>query len=502
MIAGINQKAHREVGFRVSAGSHERSAAKERGHSHLRMRHRGLVAQRWLSYAVLATLVALVSDGWAGKPSPLLHQLLLLPVSAISGLVLVQLLRAGSTPEPQLSHRPPEWPWVVASWWVCFELLSVLMMEAEERHFARFGYHWSRPVIVAAAVLAGFAWAWYVRSRSSLSMFAALVLTYAGGVVVAIRDFPLNYLRSDMLPVIGWADGRLVRGLNPYATMHVGSRVYDFPYLPGVLVSFWPAAVLKLDLRWATLLYTLGIAGLIFAAAHSWERKRVLGLLGLFLLCPFLQYRHDLYLQPHWFTVALAVVLMQTGRWRWSAVVWGCSCAIYQLSWVVVPFFLLWSFRRRGTRGAVAAGVFALLGALAVAGPFLPFAAHQVASNTVGQWNRMPHALAEPMNVSYWLTYVIQPDQLRWVQAVVLTALFGFCVVRHKCATTPDTLRWMTCALALFIPLNVLVDGYFYLTLLLFVLLFLCSAEGLWRGAPGESASPLDEATLVERSVA
>ena len=86
------------------------------------------------------------------------------------------------------------------------------------------------------------------------------------------------------------------------------------------------------------------------------------------------------------------------------------------------------------------------------------------------------------MNLSYWLTFLIRPDQLKFVQAGVLTALFFYCVATNRCRTLADGLRWMCVALAVFIPLNVLVDGYFYLTLLLMVLLYLCAENGWWHG--------------------
>jgi hypothetical protein len=110
-------------------------------------------------------------------------------------------------------------------------------------------------------------------------------------------------------------------------------------------------------------------------------------------------------------------------------------------------------------------------------------ARERIESNTVGQWSRLPHALADPINVSYWLTYLVRPDQLKWLQAAVLVGLFVSCWITGRCSTLADTLRWMCVALALFIPMNVLVDGYFYLTLLLMLLLFVCFANGWCREA-------------------
>ena len=446
-------------------------------------------------FALIVLVLSLVSDGWSGKPSPVLHQLLLLVPSGFFAYELIGLLGPKAHDERE---GMVVFPW--AYWLVAFEVWSVVLFFLEAHHFKQFGYrldvHWA--ILCLLVILAG--WCVYLLRRSGWTLLSALISTYSAGMVLAIRSFPLNYLRSDMLPVIGWADLRLIEHLNPYSTMRVGQRIYDFPYLPGMLLAFWPAAILRIDLRWAALVY-LGLSALvIFAAAKPFVRTEVAALLGLFLLCPFLQYRHDLYLEPHWFTVVVAVVLMQRRHFIAAAVAWGMSCALYQLSWVIFPFVLLNAYRRGKVREAGKVHLGAAVGFLAVAGPFLQSAAGRISSNTVGQWSRLPHAFADPINLSYWLTFAVRPDQLKWVQAVVLVGLFGWCCWRGRCTTLADTLRWMCCALALFIPLNVIVDGYFYLTLALVLLLFVCAESGWWQepkeppqtpGLFGESSVPV-----------
>jgi hypothetical protein len=47
---------------------------------------------RWGAFALLAALLSVVSDGWSGKPSPLTHQLLLLPCLFLYTHLLQKLL--------------------------------------------------------------------------------------------------------------------------------------------------------------------------------------------------------------------------------------------------------------------------------------------------------------------------------------------------------------------------------------------------------------------------
>jgi uncharacterized membrane protein len=227
--------------------------------------------------------------------------------------------------------------------------------------------------------------------------------------------------------------------------------------------------------------YLLAVALLIYWSARRDRRLVVAALLALFLLCPFLQYRHELYLQPHWFTLVLAFVLMQRRHFAWAAIVFGVSMAIYQFSWILFPFFVLNGFRRRGWMEAVRLTLLGALGALVVAGPFLRSASHRIANNTVGQWGSLSdHARAEPINLSFWVTYLLAPDKLLRLQAVLMVGIFLYCCVRGRCADLADTLRWMIVALATFVLLNVLVDGYFFLMLLVPILVYTCVAGGWW----------------------
>lgn len=442
----------------------------------------------WFTLALV--IVTVVGDGWSGRPVGVRHQLLLLPCTAFFCWSLWKLL-FGDQVAGGLLWRPCRAIWLCGA----FELMSIALFFYEAHHFAAFGYS-IRPAIEATFLvllcgLIAFACLW---DLTALRMLLIFIAVYGLGVLLAIVSFPLNYLRSDMLPVILWADSNLIHHINPYATMLVGSRVYDFPYLPGMLLAYLPFAAL--DLRFASII-ALGCAAILcFRYARAEFRWHVSSLLGLFLLCPFLQYRHDLYLQPHWLTLVGAFLLMQRRRYLWGAFVLGLGMAIYQFSWIILPFVLLNALWRRGWMESLKVALAAGAGALLLAGPFLRSAFGRISSNTVGQWGRFEHAIAEPMNLSYWLTYAIHPDKLLRLQAVLMVAVFMWCVLQRRCATLEDTLRWTVVALAVFILCNSIVDGYFFLMLLVPMLLFTLVANG-WLESPdavgrGGSSSPLE----------
>ena len=439
---------------------------------------------RNLRHAALFTLTLLVvnviADGWTQRPTVLHHQLVLLPFTALFLGFVWSLLKPSPLP---LGFTGKLWSVRRASALaLAFQAAFFGLFLYECRHFASFGYamHAAPAICFFALSVGALLWACFSPERPWIILGSALVSS-AGGLLLAIAGFPLNYLRSDMLPVIFWADRSLFLGTDPYATLHVASRLYDFPYLPGMMLAFYSAVRLGFDPRVASLLYLSAMALVFFWAAKPARRAEVAALLALFLLCPFLQYRHELYLAPHWFTLAAAFVLMQRRRYFGAAIAFGISMATYQFSWIIFPFFLLNGWRRGGWREASRLAATAVTASLLLVGPFLASASRQIGRNTVGQWgHRAGHALAAPMNLSFWATYLIHPDQLLRLQAALMVVTFGYCALRGRCADLEDTLRWMIVALTAFVLLNVLVDGYFFLMLLVPMLAFTCVASGWW----------------------
>jgi hypothetical protein len=428
-------------------------------------------------FTLLLVLINLVGDGWSGRPGRFSHQLILLPFLGIFLLGTHRLLFAER--EAKALWSPARAAWVL----VAFELMTALLFLYQCHHFANVGYRFypfaATAVFGISILLLGYLA--ITRAAAGGQYFVIAVACYMAGLLLAIGSFPLTYLRSDMFPIILSADTNLLHHISPYNLILLGQRVYAFPYLPGMLVVYLPFAAAHLDLRLGAMIYVVASAVLIFRMARPDRRLEVAALIALFLLCPFLQYRHELYIQAHWLTLVLVFVLMQRRHFAWAAVAFGVSMAVYQFSWILFPFFVLNALRQRGWIEAIKLTLFAIAGTLMIVGPFLKSALKRIAENTVGQWGKFGGIGADPLNLTYWVTYVIHPDKLLRLQAVLMIAIFAYCFFRNRCVDITDTLRWMIIALTLFILLNVLVDGYFYLMLLVVMLVFTCVANGWWR---------------------
>lgn len=439
-----------------------------------------------LIFAVLVCLISFVGDG-PNFLSPAKMQLLLLPCTGCF-LWICYLLLFPLPPSLNITARSLKLGIAgLLRLALLFECLFLGLFLWETHKFAPFGYRLlvaPTAVVFAIALISLAAIAWRpLRSSATAAILVTVLGTYGGGLLLAIVCFPLNFRRSDMMAVIIHATGSVLHHQNPYATFYLEDKLYDFPYLPGTILSFLPAAAFHVDLRWAKLAYVVGLALLLVWAARKPFRPVVSALAALLVLSPYLQYRHDLYTEGHWFSLILVFVLMQRGRFGWGAAVFGISMAISQFSWVIFPFFLLNALRRRGWLEVLRTAAIAAAAAVAVVLPFLRWAVGTIGRNTVGQWDSLVRPIARPMNLAYWASYVVQASHLKWIQLAILSAIFFFCFVQRRCSNLEDTLRWISVAWIVFILFNVLLDGYFYLMLLVPLLVYTCVAND-WLASP------------------
>jgi hypothetical protein len=379
---------------------------------------------------------------------------------------------------------------------IVFQLMSAaVFVYASHYHvYVRAGYK-LYPVptaIVYGSCIAGLCWLIFRRvepSGRTIMLFA--LAANAAVMILSIYSFPISDIRSDMLPAINAAEGYLVHGQAPYGFHVLPDEVNPFSYLPGVLFSYVVPYLLHLDLRWATLAYLFGLAVVLYRVLEPPYRQLGAALIALFLLCPYLQYRHDIYLQANWFFLILGLVLFMRGRYFWAAAVFGFTMSTSQLCWVVYPFLVLYHFRRQGLQRALQGLAVGLAVFAAVVGPFAVWCPKMLIYGTITQFDTEGLSRNQ-MNLSMWVNPWVAVNHLKFLQMVLLVGIFGYCFFARRCSTFVDCLRWIVFALFWFIMFNPLVDDYFYLMLSLIWLLLTFAANGwtsLDRLAPAPAAA-------------
>ncbi|MFC6646810.1 hypothetical protein ACFQBQ_14720 [Granulicella cerasi] len=305
---------------------------------------------------------------------------------------------------------------------------------------------------------------------------------YAALEALSIKSFPLAIERSDMFAMIQAACTELLHGHYPYHWYYWPTEHVFSPYLPAVYLAYLPAVVLKIDPRWMSLFYLLLIAVVAYWAARPESKRVVTSVLAVFLVGNYLIYRHDLYLQPYWLVFTLLAIFICRGDLLWAAVALGVALNFSQLTLAIFPFLLLHAWQKESLKKAVQTTLVFVATAVIILGPFLWKHTHEVYFGIIGNYYNFMHTVdARPMNLAHWAAQVVTPEHLKAVQMAALVTIFGVAVFAKKCATAAGCLACMTTAFLAFIMLNILIDGYFYLTFLTLAMGYLFTANQWWR---------------------
>ena len=446
--------------------------------------HPGPASLRTVLFLLLLAFLNLQSDGFRLSSNPSRDQLLLLPFTALFCALLGALLwPRRNRSHPRLATFNGSRTLLALA--IITLACSVVLLVESARYYARFRYHlalWPTLIVtVGAALLIAMNLRRPTHTEAPGRLLTSVLTASVALQLLSLRSFPLDVRRSDMLPLLAAAGRTLHNGIDPY-------RLYVFPtetvlltYLPGTLLAYFPATFLHLDLRLTNLLCLTLLALLMARAAASAHRRQFTALLAIWLLSPYLLYRHDLYTPPHWLALVAALLLLNQRRLAASGVLFGLSIAMSQFSWILFPFVLLYLHERERTRVTLVYAATALVTALLILLPFFLWSPHAFAFGVLSHWQQQTVS-ARPVNLSFWLATFLSPRILQPAQLLVLTAVFLVSAKRHTCRTFPGLLRALAVALATFLLLNILVWGYFFLLLELIVLLFVASANG-WLDA-------------------
>lgn len=423
--------------------------------------------------ALLGALLSLKGDGTFPLPRSTPPALVQLVTSAAGlaffavALVLVRPARV-SRLIPAIDVR---WlAWAIGS---AFAAGGAVLLALTARHYAGFGYELRPGLLVTMAVLAVTALTFC--RKKPFHFLVAAASGYLAAAAYCIVFFPLHPQRSDMLPLIESAIARAAQGLDPYV-VYEGVHGLPLTYLPGLWLSYAPGWALGLDPRWTHHLAAVLAALVIYRSASA--KSTAAYALGIFLLTPYLVYRHDLYAGVYWLSLALTVALLASGRLGMAGAAFGWSIAAAQFSWILAPVLLagllrLHGFRRTLRFAGVAAGV---AGAFLI--PFVlasPLFLHAV----LGYWGDKMNFSG--YNLGYWLQPAIGLMGLKLLQVVVVAV---FTALAARRASDLETLSFLLAGcLFFFVLLNPVVWVYFFSAVVILLLAGMSLAQ-LTDGSP------------------
>lgn len=326
---------------------------------------------------------------------------------------------------------------------------------------------------------------WGLFKGNNKLVMVALLTIFLCFWIVTLVSFPIVAQRSDMLPVIKEAGLSFLNGKSPYQiyTLFNGQELYQLPlaYLPMIWIPYLPLVFSGLDLRILSILALILTAFLFEQACRKIDfRKRLIFLSTLFLLNPYILYRHEVYTYFFLFIFALFLVFLIKDKTWPAAVLFGLSVSARQTMLILIPVLLVYLLKKYGFKKTI---TLALVTSAVLAITVLPFFASSPTLFKYGVFDwfqrdvkfATPSALRTAFNFSslfgmFQLGELLQP--LQAILIIIITA--------HACFFLKDKkqlLAYLTFAYLVFLMFNPHLMGYMYLSLLPLLFLYLKETE-------------------------
>ncbi|MDD1711482.1 MAG: hypothetical protein LUQ37_11335 [Methanoregulaceae archaeon] len=255
-------------------------------------------------------------------------------------------------------------------------------------------------------------------------------------------------------------------------------------------LPYLPAVALGADPRLINLLCVIFAVIIIILTSQEGRVSAIL-LLPVFLLTPYLAYRHEIYLGVVILVLSVVFALFQRKQWLACGAFFGYAIATYQFSWVIFPFFVISIFKKSGIIKALSSMVVGIGVSLMIILPFFLSSPDMFLEGVYGHWN---YFYVSNINIAYFLSFLLPWNFLIVIQGIILLIVLTIAI---KTMDPDDMWGWMAGALLLFIALNRNIESYFYLLVLFLLLLHGIAVSG-YQPVSKEKVDSLGESGQYE----
>ncbi|MBU2510820.1 hypothetical protein KJ966_05765 [bacterium] len=188
----------------------------------------------------------------------------------------------------------------------------------------------------------------FVFAWSRFSYLVLLLGIVAYGTLVWLEILKIPWLFSTENNYIGAMDaiGRFFIGLDPYQVFDE-STDGPFTQLPGFWLQFFPAWLMEYDPRWINKIAFILSLLLVFLSTEKPQKLPVAHLLCVFMLIPFNISDNSTYLGSLAFASALTYFFFAKRLYLLGAAAIGWSLTISLYFWLIIPFALVFLFRKQ-----------------------------------------------------------------------------------------------------------------------------------------------------------
>ncbi len=358
-------------------------------------------------------------------------------------------------------------------YWVAFLLpLAFVLSISDIFSFVQEGWSFARYVMfiggtVALVLLAA--------RRAPTPWIAALTFALGVGLrSIHMKYVPLEPIRGDMLPLVQQALGNLFAGNSPYTTY---SMPWELPltYLPLTWLSYTPAFLTDLDLRWINIVAEGAILGAALFTARRMPGRTMradapLLLWSLLFLLPSVIHWDMITSAPiGWAVLAWALALVVTRR-REAPLLIGMCAATTPFIAVFVPLIAVYWWRTDGLAVLVRRGVVAAAVATVLLLPWFAWSPQPFLDGSFRWFNdldRFPGTKWQGeetwVQITGWSGEFWRRGWETWLKPIqMLLVLLVTALYALRRASRADLLPYSTAAFILFMSFNPVLWPYLY----------------------------------------
>jgi hypothetical protein len=310
-----------------------------------------------------------------------------------------------------------------------------------------------------------------LRKKPAPNLAFALVLL-AGIGMRCITKYRVAFGGTDMLPLVRSGLNFFLAGESPYRQhvmqMAFGSYLLDMTYLPLTWLSYLPAYLLNIDLRWTNIAADTVSALLLWVAVGCTRNRSYLPALviGIWFLNPYFAYRVDSEIAIFCVVLSLFLYAISSDRFGLLAVASGLMLATTQLSLIILPFALFHIVAVNGLQKSVPYVAIAIF----VAGALItPFYGNAMLKGVLGHWLNLYGASFDwarttlvNFNFAVFFYYLQKQYLLPLIQMLICIVMLVLFLGSRNAKSPAATLNFAALTLLLFLQFNILVWTYIF----------------------------------------
>lgn len=301
--------------------------------------------------------------------------------------------------------------------------------------------------------------------------------------IIPIAYFPIISKIGDLIPIIQKQNEAFLAGQNIYQYFLLDNGVLTQAVRqPGTSLSYLPAYLLNIDLRWMGVLFTFLTCIILIKLAYKklseikFDQKFLVlfFLLSLILLSPYRLNRLDVYEPVFWFLITLSIYLLRTKKPAIASIVWGLGIFTQVWFWLFSPFFGYYIYKKNGFKSSLKyAGLVILFGVLPLALFILKDPAEYY-KNVFGYYGNLV-VINEFNTSSFYLTPLFLKAGLKGVLTPLqgIFVLSSFILFLKLKKTLRNFVMCLILAFFVFIQFNSLTWNYMYMNLILFMIIYI-----------------------------